>query len=67
MARHVGLSERAHQGSLLLDEIGDLPPSAQVKLLRVLQTGEIERVGGDRSIAATYVSSPPPIARSSGW
>jgi DNA-binding NtrC family response regulator len=41
-----GRFERAHGGTLFLDEIGNLPWSAQSKLLRVLQTGEIERVGG---------------------
>jgi formate hydrogenlyase transcriptional activator len=50
LARHVGVFERAHLGTLLLDEIGDLPPAAQVKLLRVLQGGALERVGGDRSV-----------------
>jgi len=45
-----GRFERAHQGSILLDEIGDLPLPAQTRLLRVLQNGEIERVGGTRPI-----------------
>jgi len=45
--RH-GRFERADGGTLFLDEIGDLPLPAQVKLLRVLQTGEIERLGGER-------------------
>jgi transcriptional regulator with GAF, ATPase, and Fis domain len=44
-----GRFERAHQGTLFLDEIGTLPYAAQSKLLRVLQTREIERVGGDRT------------------
>lgn len=48
--RHIGVFERAHLGTLLLDEIGDLPLSAQVKLLRVLQAGEIERVGGTSNV-----------------
>lgn len=57
-----GRFERADGGTLLLDEVGDLTPSAQVKLLRVLQTGEVERLGDDqvrkvkvRLIAATNV------------
>ncbi len=41
-----GRFERAHKGTIFLDEIGELPLQAQVRLLRVLQTKEIERVGG---------------------
>lgn len=41
----VGRFEAAHGGSIFLDEIGDIPPSTQVKLLRVLEEKEIERVG----------------------
>src|SRR5690606_26211980 len=43
-----GKFEVAHGGTLLLDEIGELPPSIQPKLLRVLQSGEVQRVGADR-------------------
>ncbi|MDB5581764.1 MAG: sensory box protein [Bradyrhizobium sp.] len=44
-----GKFELADQGSMFLDEIGDMPPEIQVKLLRVLQDGSFERVGGDRA------------------
>jgi two-component system nitrogen regulation response regulator NtrX len=47
-ARHIGKFEQANGGTLFLDEIGDMPLTMQAKLLRVLEEGEIERVGGDR-------------------
>jgi two-component system, NtrC family, nitrogen regulation response regulator NtrX len=49
--RHIGKFEQAHRGTLFLDEIGDMPMSMQAKLLRVLEEGEIERVGGDKPFA----------------
>ncbi len=45
-----GRFELADEGTLFLDEVGDIPPSVQVRLLRVLQEGEFERVGGEESI-----------------
>jgi Nif-specific regulatory protein len=45
-----GRFEQAHTGSLFLDEVGDISPAFQAKLLRVLQEREFERVGGNRSI-----------------
>src|SRR6516164_1610045 len=49
-ARHLGKFEQAEGGTLFLDEIGDMPVAMQAKLLRVLEEGEIERVGGERPI-----------------
>ena len=49
--RHIGKFERAHNGTLFLDEIGDMPLSVQAKLLRAVEAGEIERLGGTRPIS----------------
>ena len=49
-SRHLGKFEQAHGGTLFLDEIGDMPAAMQAKLLRLLQEGELERVGGERPI-----------------
>jgi two-component system, NtrC family, nitrogen regulation response regulator NtrX len=48
--RHIGKFEQAEGGTLFLDEIGDMPVTMQAKLLRVLEEGEVERVGGDKPI-----------------
>jgi two-component system, NtrC family, nitrogen regulation response regulator NtrX len=49
-AKHLGKFEQADGGTLFLDEIGDMPVAMQAKLLRVLEEGEVERVGGDKTI-----------------
>ena len=48
--RRIGRFELAHTGTLFLDEVGDLGPEAQAKLLRAIEAGEIERVGGGKPI-----------------
>jgi DNA-binding NtrC family response regulator len=68
--RKLGRFELADGGTLLLDEAGDIPPGLQAKLLRVLQTGRFERVGGTetiqvdvRIIAATNKNLPDEVKR----
>ncbi len=69
VARRMGRFERAHGGTLFLDEIGELDIDLQAKLLRVLQSGQFERVGGEetlqvdvRVLAATNRDLPARIA-----
>ncbi|HHJ51691.1 MAG TPA: sigma-54-dependent Fis family transcriptional regulator, partial [Caldithrix abyssi] len=50
VARHIGRFEQADGGTLFIDEVGDIPLHTQVKLLRALQFGEFERVGGTETI-----------------
>ncbi len=66
---HKGRFERAHRGTLFLDEIGDMPLQTQAKLLRVLETGRIERVGAEaeipvdvRVVCATHVPLEQAVA-----
>ncbi len=48
--RRVGKFEQAHKGTLLLDEIGEMPVNLQAKLLRAIQQRQIDRIGGDRPV-----------------
>ena len=48
--RQIGKFEQAHRGTIFLDEVGDMSLAAQAKVLRVLQEGEVERLGSNRTI-----------------
>lgn len=50
VSKHVGRFETAHKGTIFLDEIGDVTPAVQTKLLRVLQEKQFERVGGSETL-----------------
>jgi hydrogenase-4 transcriptional activator len=67
--RRKGWFEQAHTGTLFLDEVGELTPAAQVRLLRVVQDGELQRLGGERPVkvdvrivAATHRDLPSLVA-----
>ena len=49
-AQRIGRFEQCHQGTIFLDEIGDMTPATQTKILRVLQSGTFERVGGSQTV-----------------
>ena len=63
--RREGCFERANGGTLLLDEITEMRPEMQAKLLRVLEDKKISRLGGSGRLRLTYGFWPPPIVRSS--
>jgi DNA-binding NtrC family response regulator len=54
ISQRIGRFELAHKGTIFLDEIGELPLSLQPKLLRVLQEGEFERVGGTKTLTSSF-------------
>ncbi len=59
-----GKFEQADGGTIFLDEVGDLHEASQAKLLRILQDGELQRVGGEQPFTSACASSQPPTASS---
>lgn len=49
--QRVGKFEQCHKGTILLDEVGDMPPATQAKILRLLQEGQFERIGGNETLS----------------
>ena len=67
LANKQGKIEMADQGSLFLDEIGEMPLELQVKLLRLIQEREIEKIGRRLRPRSTSASSRPPIGIFRPW
>src|SRR6204780_2518036 len=67
IAQKIGRFELADKGTLFLDEVGDIPPALQPKLLRVLQEQEFERLGSTRTHKVDVRGVPPPTAILAGW
>ena len=63
MTRKVGLVEAAAGGTLFIDEVGDIPLTIQVKLLRLLETGTFRRVGSTEVLKADIRWCRPPTGR----
>ena len=67
ISQKVGRLELADNGTLFLDEVGDIPLELQPKLLRVLQDQEFERLGSNRTIKVDVRLLPPQIVISPSW
>ncbi len=63
----VGRFELADRGTIFLDEIGEMPLPMQAKLLRVLEHGEIQKVGKSESVFSISACSPPTNRTSRQW
>ena len=64
--RHMGKFEQAERGTIFLDEIGDMPLAMQAKLLRVLEEGEVERIGSDQPDSGQRTGSGGYTSQSGG-
>lgn len=65
--RHPGRFERADGGTLFLDELATAPMLVQEKLLRVIEYGELERVGGSQPLGLTFARCAPPTPTCPRW